>query len=161
MQRFIFSSYIPDDIFGCIDGTHIGLQKPTQNEHMYFNRKGFHSPNDMIRMILLCGKTQIKGGLWKSDLNGIGMRICGYFVTLAIRSNRGALHLIEIHKMGQVSALLRTYIHSRARCIIERTIGILKGRWGILVNDKRGKYDPAKVARFGNGCSAQHCIMYV
>ncbi|XP_017481772.1 PREDICTED: uncharacterized protein LOC108370862 isoform X4 [Rhagoletis zephyria] len=130
MQRFIFSSYIPDDIFGCIDGTHIGLQKPTQNEHMYFNRKGFHSPNDMI-------------------------------VTLAIRSNRGALHLIEIHKMGQVSALLRTYIHSRARCIIERTIGILKGRWGILVNDKRGKYDPAKVARFGNGCSAQHCIMYV
>ncbi|XP_036325553.1 putative nuclease HARBI1 isoform X2 [Rhagoletis pomonella] len=33
---------------GCIDGTHIGLQKPTQNEHMYFNRKGFHSLNAMI-----------------------------------------------------------------------------------------------------------------
>ncbi|XP_017482353.1 PREDICTED: putative nuclease HARBI1 [Rhagoletis zephyria] len=53
-------------------------------------------------------------------------------------------------------------IHSKARCIIERTIGILKGRWRILVNDKRGRYDPAKVARFANVCSALHnvCLNY-
>ncbi|XP_054734530.1 putative nuclease HARBI1 [Anastrepha obliqua] len=33
---------------GCVDGTHIGLQKPTANEHMYFNRKGYHSINAMV-----------------------------------------------------------------------------------------------------------------
>ena len=35
-------------VIGCIDGTHIGLQKPTENEHMFFNRKGFHSLNAMV-----------------------------------------------------------------------------------------------------------------
>ncbi|XP_036322465.1 putative nuclease HARBI1 [Rhagoletis pomonella] len=35
-------------VIGCIDGTHIGLQKPTQNEHMFFNKKGSHSLNAMI-----------------------------------------------------------------------------------------------------------------
>ncbi|XP_067612918.1 putative nuclease HARBI1 [Eurosta solidaginis] len=28
-------------VIGCADGTHIGLQKPIANEHMYFNRKGY------------------------------------------------------------------------------------------------------------------------
>lgn len=34
-------------VIGCVDGTHFGLQKPP-NEHMFFNRKGFHSLNSMI-----------------------------------------------------------------------------------------------------------------
>lgn len=40
-------------VVGCIDGTHIGLQKPTVNEHMYFNRKGFHSINAMLVSFLI------------------------------------------------------------------------------------------------------------
>lgn len=42
LTNFYFS------VIGCVDGTHIGLQKPTKDEHMYFNRKGFHSLNAMI-----------------------------------------------------------------------------------------------------------------
>ncbi|XP_054729350.1 putative nuclease HARBI1 [Anastrepha obliqua] len=46
-EWFVENYQIPG-VVGCIDGTHIGLQKPTVNEHMYFNRKGFHSINAML-----------------------------------------------------------------------------------------------------------------
>ena len=32
-------------VVGCVDGTHVRLQAPTQNENNYVNRKGFHSIN--------------------------------------------------------------------------------------------------------------------
>ena len=49
-------------------------------------------------------------------------------------------------------------LHSKGRCIVERTIGILKNRWKILINDKRGRYSPEKCARFLNICVALHNI---
>lgn len=35
-------------IIGCVDGTHINIVRPVENEHLYFNRKGAHSLNTMI-----------------------------------------------------------------------------------------------------------------
>lgn len=35
-------------VIGCVDGTHISIVRPVDNEHLYFNRKGFHSLNTMI-----------------------------------------------------------------------------------------------------------------
>ena len=35
-------------IIGCIDGTHIKIIKPSIDEHLYFNRKGYFSMNAMI-----------------------------------------------------------------------------------------------------------------
>lgn len=35
-------------VFGCVDGTHIGIIAPKENEHLFLNRKGFHSLNAMI-----------------------------------------------------------------------------------------------------------------
>ena len=32
-------------VVGCVDGTHVRLQAPTQNENNYVNRKGFHFIN--------------------------------------------------------------------------------------------------------------------
>lgn len=53
-------------------------------------------------------------------------------------------------------------VHSKARCIVERSIGILKGRWKILSNDKRSRYHPEKMARLANVCTALHnvCIKF-
>ena len=53
-------------------------------------------------------------------------------------------------------------VHSKARCIIERTIGILKGRWRILMYGTRGIYSPEKNAQFSNVCAALHniCIKF-
>ena len=32
-------------VIGCVDGTHVRLQAPSQHENNYVNRKGFHSIN--------------------------------------------------------------------------------------------------------------------
>lgn len=38
-------------IIGCIDGTHVAITAPHEDEHLYVNRKGFHSKNVQI----ICG----------------------------------------------------------------------------------------------------------
>lgn len=35
-------------VIGCIDGTHVAIVRPNQEEHAYFNRKGYHSKNVQI-----------------------------------------------------------------------------------------------------------------
>ncbi|XP_055852085.1 putative nuclease HARBI1 isoform X2 [Episyrphus balteatus] len=35
-------------VIGCVDGTHIMILRPTENEHIFFNRKGRHSINTMV-----------------------------------------------------------------------------------------------------------------
>lgn len=35
-------------VIGCIDCTHVAILKPSQEEHNYINRKGFHSKNVQI-----------------------------------------------------------------------------------------------------------------
>lgn len=35
-------------VIGCIDGTHVRIQAPSQNEHEYVNRKNYHSVNVQV-----------------------------------------------------------------------------------------------------------------
>ncbi|XP_017485820.1 PREDICTED: putative nuclease HARBI1 [Rhagoletis zephyria] len=35
-------------VIGCIDGTHVALVKPLENEHLFYNRKGYFSINAII-----------------------------------------------------------------------------------------------------------------
>jgi hypothetical protein len=44
---------------GCIDGTHIRIQPPKDEEHAYVNRKGEHSINVQVNNNLLTGIFQI------------------------------------------------------------------------------------------------------
>ncbi|XP_053954971.1 putative nuclease HARBI1 [Anastrepha ludens] len=175
---FVENYQIPG-VVGCIDGTHIGLQKPTVNEHMYFNRKGFHSINAM----LICDHTtkilaincQYGGAahdsfIWKHSNERMVME----HRFLHNRSDNAWLLgdsgyplepwcITPYRNPSDGSGEARfNEIHSKARCIIERTNGVLKGRWRILEYNKRGKYDPIKVARFANVCAALHniCIQF-
>lgn len=43
-----FSKYQIPGIIGCIDGSHIKISKPTEDESLYYNRKGTYSLNAMI-----------------------------------------------------------------------------------------------------------------
>ncbi|KAM3874408.1 putative nuclease HARBI1 [Diretmus argenteus] len=46
-QHFLQASGIPG-IVGCIDGTHVQIQAPSDNEYLFVNRKGYHSLNVQI-----------------------------------------------------------------------------------------------------------------
>lgn len=39
-------------VFGCVDGTHIPIQRPVDNEHEYVNRKNVHSVN--VQLSVMC-----------------------------------------------------------------------------------------------------------
>jgi hypothetical protein len=43
MEKFGFPGVI-----GAIDGTHVAILQPVEDEYVYFNRKGFHSKNVQI-----------------------------------------------------------------------------------------------------------------
>lgn len=53
-------------------------------------------------------------------------------------------------------------ILAKARCQVERVIGILKGRWRCLCSDRKLRYPPATVANIVNVCAALHniCLHY-
>ncbi|XP_049890978.1 putative nuclease HARBI1 isoform X2 [Epinephelus moara] len=46
-QQFRQASGIPG-IVGCIDGTHVQIQAPSEHEYLYVNRKGYHSINVQV-----------------------------------------------------------------------------------------------------------------
>ena len=39
------------NVFGCIDGTHVRILRPTDNEFQYVNRKNFHSINVQVSTV--------------------------------------------------------------------------------------------------------------
>lgn len=45
--RFYEKFRIPA-VVGCVDGTHVAIIRPNQNEERFFNRKGYHSRNVLI-----------------------------------------------------------------------------------------------------------------
>ena len=47
MQNFFRNHQLPG-IIGCVDGTHIRIQKPSRFEYAYVNRKNYHSINCQI-----------------------------------------------------------------------------------------------------------------
>ncbi|XP_054746759.1 uncharacterized protein LOC129251386 [Anastrepha obliqua] len=49
-------------------------------------------------------------------------------------------------------------IHSKARSIVERSIGVYKGRWRILSDDRKPRYNPTLVAKIANVCAALHNV---
>ena len=44
MQKYYQLSKFPN-VLGCIDGTHIAIRSPSKDEHLFVNRKSFHSIN--------------------------------------------------------------------------------------------------------------------
>lgn len=48
-KQHFFNKYKIPGVVGCVDGTHVKIMSPPQNEkHHYYNRKGYYSLNVMI-----------------------------------------------------------------------------------------------------------------
>lgn len=137
-QQFRQASGIPG-IVGCIDGTHVHIQAPSEHEYLYVNRKGYHSINVQI----VCDR--------QSNIFNLVARWPGS--THDARILRES-QLSNIFEAGGVSGILlgdsgyplkrwlmtpiiapRTQqeqryntIHATTRSIVERCIGVLKRR---------------------------------
>ncbi|XP_065356203.1 putative nuclease HARBI1 [Calliphora vicina] len=177
MDAFMKKYKIPG-VIGCVIGTHFGLQRPASNEHMFFNRKGFHSLNSMVicdhEHKILSINSKYGGAahnafVWKhseernllSELYNNNVKNVWLLGDSGYPLEPWCITLYRNPPEGSLEAHFND-VHSKGRCIIERTIGILKGRWKILSNNKRSRYSPEKMAAFGNVCAALHnvCIKF-
>lgn len=48
IKNTFFEKFRIPGVIGCVDGSHISIIRPSENEHLFFNRKGYHSLNVMI-----------------------------------------------------------------------------------------------------------------
>ena len=158
-------------VLGCIDGTHIPLIAPTEDEYSYVNRRKFHS----INVQAVC------------DANAIFLDVVARFPgqhhdSYILRASH--LHdRFEEKEFGDCWLLgdsgypLKSWLmtpigspngtlerrynrsHKKTRCIIERAFGILKSRFRIL--DHTGGtlcYKPDKVCKIIMTCCVLHNI---
>ncbi|XP_055604499.1 putative nuclease HARBI1 [Uranotaenia lowii] len=148
-KKHYFDKFKIPGVVGCIDGTHIPILRPTKDEHMYFNRKGFHSINAMIitdhnyRILAInprFGGAAHDSFVWDMSaereffeenfrngesrlLGDSGYCLAPWLLTPYRNANFGS---------GEEKF---NSIHSTARCSVERGIGVLKSRWRCLSSD--------------------------
>ncbi|CAG5019536.1 unnamed protein product [Parnassius apollo] len=155
-RRFYEKFNIPA-VLGCIDGTHISIVRPTENEERFFNRKHFHSRN----VLIICD----------ADLNilSVDASFGGASHDSFIWNQHPVKnHIISLLSSGENVYLLgdsgyaqREYmmtpilnadvdspegyynkLHCSARNTVERAIGVLKNRWRCLLGHRVLHYHP-------------------
>ncbi|XP_066585162.1 uncharacterized protein [Prorops nasuta] len=135
-------------VIGIVDGTHVRIAAPKENSNAYVNRKGFHS----IQLQVICNEKMefihcyagMPGSVHDMrsfKYSGVQQRCMdNYFgnkhligdsaytiqkcVMVPYKDN-GHLSLQETHF---------NHVLSRSRIIVERAIGLLKGRWRFLLD---------------------------
>ncbi|XP_058448989.1 putative nuclease HARBI1 [Malaya genurostris] len=163
-------------IIGCVDGTHVKIITPSSNvQHLYYNRKGFHSFNIM----LVCDhKLKVRyidannpgsnhdSFIWNSSpLNGMlnEMHQNGEHNTWLLGDAGYPLkpYLITPYRSttrtpSSPSQARFNEMHSKARMTIERTIGVLKNVFRCVLGARQLHYKPKKAAKIVNVCAALH-----
>lgn len=172
MNRYNFPGVI-----GAVDGTHIAILKPKDEEHNFINRKGFHSINAQIvvsadlRILsinanypgashdaFIWRNSQLRRFMWNLHNNGArGMWLLGdsgYPLEPVLMTP--FLNAAEDSPQARYN-----YAHIRARNCVERCIGLLKTRYRCLLRERVARYNPQFVGRLINCCAVLHnlCIM--
>ena len=156
-------------VLGCVDGTHIPIIAPPENEYMYVNRKNFHSINVQV----ICDT-----GMLFEDVYAKwpGANHDSFILTQSTvhdnfeQGHYGEGWIIGDSGYGQKSWLMtplatpvtnqqKKYNRSlvKTRCLIERAIGEAKSRWRII--DHTGGrlcYLPQKVSKITVTCCVLH-----
>ena len=158
-------------ILGLIDGTHVPLIAPKDEEYLYVNRRKFHSINvqavcdangvylDVVAKYP--GQNHDSYILQASELydrfvakefgDGWLLGDSGYPLKAWLMTPISEPHSAAEKKFNKA--------HRKTRCIVERSFGILKSRWRIL--DHTGGtlcYKPAKVCKIILTCMILHNI---
>ena len=131
------------DILGCVDGTHIRIKGPKENENDFVNRKGYHSINTQIvcDADLIITNSVIKwpgakhdsfilkqSSLWRDFEAG---RYPGRLLGDSGYPLRKWLMTPYLNP-ASVSEQRYNSAHIKTRNVVERCIGVLKNRWACL-----------------------------
>lgn len=172
-EYFMRKHNIPG-VIGLIDGTHIMLLKPREDEHIFFNRKSTHSLNAMVicdeekRILSICAqyggsshdsfvwrqspeKFLLESGRRNNNKNGWLLGDSGYPLEPWLMTP------FRNPPAGSAEANFN-FVHAQARSNVEQCIGILKGRWRVLMEERRSRYSPERVGTIVNVCAALHNI---
>ncbi|XP_039968061.1 putative nuclease HARBI1 [Bactrocera tryoni] len=178
-KSYIYSNTRFPGVIGCVDGTHIKIVAPKKElQHLYYNRKGFFSINAMI----VCDHTMniryinAKNPGATHDSMIFNMSALKAYLEQQVENGFRNTWLL-----GDAEYALKTYLmtpfrnseegspesryntqHSRARNIVERTIGVLKNRFRCLLQARALHYSPKKATQIINVCAALHniCVFY-
>jgi len=169
MDKFYEISQFPQ-VVGCVDGPHIHITAPSQNEQEYVNRKGYHSLN----IQLICdGNQKITNCVikWPGSTHdarilttsAIYQRFEEHTITGFILGDNAypPKHWLMTPVLNPITETEERYNRSflPTRCCIERTIGVLKRRWFCLHQELR--LTPERAATVTAACLVLHniCIM--
>uniref|UniRef100_A0AAR2IZC1 DDE Tnp4 domain-containing protein n=1 Tax=Pygocentrus nattereri TaxID=42514 RepID=A0AAR2IZC1_PYGNA len=126
------------NVIGAIDCTHVAIRAPSQNEAAFINRKQIHSINVQV----ICDATM--------TLTNVVARY-GYPLKRWLLTPFPNPQSTEERRYNDV--------HTLTCSVVERTIGLLKGRWRCLdASGGRLLYNPEKVCRIVRACAVLHNI---
>ncbi|XP_022827716.1 putative nuclease HARBI1 [Spodoptera litura] len=171
-RRFYEKFGIPA-VLGCIDGTHVAIVRPSENEERFFNRKHFHSRNVMIicdaDLNILSVDASFGGAthdsfIWNQHsirshlitLNDAGENV--YFLGDSGYAQRTYMMTPIVDAAEGSPEELYNKMHCSARNVVERTIGVLKNRWRCLLGHRVLHYHPIKASKIINSCCVLHNI---
>ncbi|XP_046976572.1 putative nuclease HARBI1 [Vanessa cardui] len=160
-------------VIGCIDCTHIALVKPNHEEHLFYNRKGYHSLNVQMvcdsNLLILNVNAKFGGAthdshIWSSSRVELYMR--------ELHQNNEQVWLLGDSGYPQRPWLMTpilnavegsrehryTQLHVQARNCIERCFGLLKARWRCLLRDRVLHYHPRVASKITMACCVLHNI---
>ncbi|XP_045456070.1 putative nuclease HARBI1 [Melitaea cinxia] len=160
-------------VIGCIDCTHVAIVKPDHDEHLFFNRKGYHSLN--VQMICdhnlkILNVNSKYGGATHDSFIWASSQVEPY--------------MRELHRHGEQTWLLGdsgyrqrpwlmtpilnaapgsreemyTTRHIQAKNCIERCFGLLKARWRCLLKHRTLHYHPHVASKIVLACCVLHNI---
>ena len=129
------------NVLGCIDGSHIRIRPPTEDEHVFVNRKGYHSINiQCVCDPLLCF-VDVVVRYPGSSADAFVFNQCGLKTRFEQNNFEGKVLLGDsgyalkpymlIPFLNPVTPGERhyNYAHKKTRVTIERSFGVLKSRF--------------------------------
>ena len=158
-------------VIGCVDGSHIPIIAPHQDEYAYVNRKNFHSKNIQgicdANLVFLDVVAKWPGSshdsliLQASQLND-DFEQGTYGDSCLLGESGYPLKKWLITPIPSVATSAErnfNFRYRKTRCLIERAFGVLKSMWRIL--DHTGGslcYSPTKAAKITITCCVLHNI---
>ncbi|XP_065355967.1 putative nuclease HARBI1 [Calliphora vicina] len=177
-RKIALAMYIKNGIpsvMGCVDGTHVRIIAPSNNKHLYYNRKGYYSLNVMLvcdhELRILYVDASHPGACHDSFIWNTGelrlhleqeyLRGCNNYWLLGDAGYPLEPWLMTPHRTPEEGSAAMKFneIHVKARNVIERTNG---DRWRCTIGARELHYAPKKAAKIINVCCALHniCIYF-